>query len=239
MKRSSLVATSLTLLALAVAGALSARTADAPVATATAPGAATPANGEADLARGKYMVTVSGCNDCHTPFKMGAAGPEPDMSRMLSGHPESLQIAAPPPPLEAPWVMSGAHTNTAWAGPWGVSFTANLTPDKETGLGNWMPRPSRTRSATAGTWAAADRSCRPCPGPMYRNMTDQDLEAIFRLSANDSGDSEQGARTAAAAGAGDDRNGDRDEIVAAPRRTAADAGNKPVPWPVAVPGDVC
>ena len=28
-------------------------------------------------------------------------------------------------------------TNTAWAGPWGVSFTANLTPDKETGLGDW------------------------------------------------------------------------------------------------------
>ena len=31
----------------------------------------------------------------------------------------------------------GAATNTAFAGPWGVSFTANLTPDKETGLGKW------------------------------------------------------------------------------------------------------
>ena len=33
------------------------------------------------------------------------------------------------------WI--GAATNTAFAGPWGVSFTANLTPDKETGLGSW------------------------------------------------------------------------------------------------------
>ena len=35
------------------------------------------------LARGKYLVTVAGCNDCHTPWVMGPKGPEPDMSRML------------------------------------------------------------------------------------------------------------------------------------------------------------
>ena len=35
------------------------------------------------LARGKYLVTVAGCNDCHTPWQMGPAGPEPDMSRMV------------------------------------------------------------------------------------------------------------------------------------------------------------
>ncbi len=39
------------------------------------------------VARGKYLVNTSGCHDCHTPFKMGPNGPEPDMSRMLSGHP--------------------------------------------------------------------------------------------------------------------------------------------------------
>ncbi len=32
-----------------------------------------------------------GCNDCHTPWRMGASGPEPDMTRMLSGHPETMQ----------------------------------------------------------------------------------------------------------------------------------------------------
>ena len=48
------------------------------------------------VALGQYIVTVSGCNDCHTPWKMGANGPEPDMSRMLSGHPQDF--ALPPAP---------------------------------------------------------------------------------------------------------------------------------------------
>src|SRR5688572_15591720 len=46
--------------------------------------------------RGEYMVTIGGCNDCHTPFKMGPKGPEPDMSRMLSGHPETLVLPDEP-----------------------------------------------------------------------------------------------------------------------------------------------
>ena len=58
------------------------------------------------IARGKYIVTVSGCNDCHTPWKVRPNGPEPDMSRMLSGHPENFALPpAPrptPPPASAP-----------------------------------------------------------------------------------------------------------------------------------------
>ncbi len=91
------------------------------------------------VARGKYLVTIAGCNDCHTPLKMGANGPEPDMSRMLSGHPQSLEMPPAPAPQD-PWAFAAAVTNTAWAGPWGVSFTANLTPDRETGLGKWTLR---------------------------------------------------------------------------------------------------
>ena len=37
--------------------------------------------------RGKYLVTVQDCNGCHTPFKNG----EPDMTRMLSGHPQDVR----------------------------------------------------------------------------------------------------------------------------------------------------
>ena len=33
--------------------------------------------------RGKDLVTIMSCNDCHTPYKMGPNGREPDMSRML------------------------------------------------------------------------------------------------------------------------------------------------------------
>ncbi len=77
-----------------------ARAADAPAANAT-------------RARGAYLVTVTGCHDCHTPLKQGAAGPEPDMSRMLSGHPQSL-VMTPAPSLDGgPWGVAISKTNTA------------------------------------------------------------------------------------------------------------------------------
>src|SRR5688572_10865135 len=80
----------------------------------------------ASVARGKYLVTVMGCNDCHTPFTMGPNGPEPDMSRMLSGHPEQIGKLTPAR-LEEPYVWASVGTNTAFSGPWGISYTANLT----------------------------------------------------------------------------------------------------------------
>ena len=58
------------------------------------------------VARGKPLVTVAGCNDCHTPWKMGPDGPEPDMSRMLSGHPEQMELPAPPKLPDGPWVVA-------------------------------------------------------------------------------------------------------------------------------------
>ena len=70
----------------------------------------------APAACGKYLVKTSGCHDCHTPFKMGANGPEPDMSRMLSGHPEGLQMPPVPALPPGPWLVVSAATNTAHAG---------------------------------------------------------------------------------------------------------------------------
>ena len=64
--------------------------------------------------RGKYLVNAMGCNDCHTPWKMGAKGPEPDMTRFLSGHPQDM--ALPPAPVAAPgpWIGGFAASMTAW-----------------------------------------------------------------------------------------------------------------------------
>ena len=136
--------------------------------------------GDSDkLARGKYLVTVAGCNDCHTPWKMGAKGPEPDMSRMLSGHPQDMAMPPPPKLPEGPWVVTVGATNTAWSGPWGVSFTANLTPDPETGLGKWTQR-NFTETIRTGRHMGRGRPILPpMPIPMYTNFTDGDLEAIF------------------------------------------------------------
>jgi len=61
---------------------------------------------------------------------MTERGPEPDMTRMLSGHPSSLKMTSPPKMVDGPWAWAGAVTNTAFAGPWGITFAANLTPDQ-------------------------------------------------------------------------------------------------------------
>ncbi len=132
----------------------------------------------AEVARGQYLTRIMGCNDCHTPWAMTERGPEPDMSRELSGHPQGVVITSAAS-LPAPWVWAGAGTNTAFTGPHGVSFAANLTPDPETGLGKW----------TAETFIATIRNGRhegqgrpllpPMPWPMYRNASDEDLRAIF------------------------------------------------------------
>ena len=130
------------------------------------------------IARGKYIVTTSGCNDCHTPWVMGPKGPEPDMSRMLSGHPESV-VLPPAPSAQGPWIMTASATNTAWAGPWGVSYTANLTPDAETGLGKWTQRNFNETIRTGRHMGRGRPILPPMPIMMYKNFTDADMEAIF------------------------------------------------------------
>jgi len=131
------------------------------------------------VARGKYLVTISGCNDCHTPWKMGPSGPAPDMSRMLSGHPESLAMPPAPQLPQGPWLVTAAATNTAWSGPWGVSFTANLTPDPETGLGKWTLRNFVDTIRSGRHMGRGRQILPPMPIPMYKHMTDGDLEAVY------------------------------------------------------------
>jgi mono/diheme cytochrome c family protein len=138
----------------------------------------TPASSPATLERGKYLVTIAGCNDCHTPFKMGDNGPEPDMSRMLSGHPSSLKMPPPARLPEGPWQVQMAATNTAFAGPWGVSYTANLTPH-ETGLGLWTFANFRDALRTGKHMGRGRDILPPMPWPMYRHLTDEDIEAVY------------------------------------------------------------
>jgi mono/diheme cytochrome c family protein len=135
---------------------------------------------QADKAgRGKYLVTIAGCNDCHTPLKMGPNGPERDMTRMLSGHPEDVVMPPSPALPEGPWQASAAGTFTAWSGPWGVSFTANLTPDRETGLGRWTLRNFKDTIRSGRHLGRGRPILPPMPIPMYQHMTDEDLDAVF------------------------------------------------------------
>lgn len=128
--------------------------------------------------RGEYLVLTSACHDCHTPMKMGPNGPEPDMTRMLSGHPQGMEMTAPPA-LTGPWMAAATATFTAWAGPWGVSFTRNLTPDKETGLGDWTEENFIATIRTGKRMGKGRAILPPMPIPAYKNFNDEDLKAIF------------------------------------------------------------
>ncbi len=130
--------------------------------------------------RGKYLVTIMYCNDCHTPFKMGPKGPEPDMSRMLSGHPEGMKLPPPPKP-SGPWVISFIGTNTAFAGPWGVSYPANLTPDPNTGIGGgvWSEEVFIKALRTGKHFGTSRPIQPPMPWQWIGQATDEDLKAIF------------------------------------------------------------
>jgi mono/diheme cytochrome c family protein len=129
--------------------------------------------------RGKHLVITSGCHDCHTPFKLGPKGAEPDFSRALSGHPAQLVMPPAPELPPGPWLMSVAATNTAWAGPWGVSFTANLTPDKETGLGTWSQETFVATIRNAKHQGVGRPLLPPMPAAFLAQMPDEDLGAIY------------------------------------------------------------
>lgn len=131
------------------------------------------------VTRGEYLVKSVGCGDCHTPWKMGPKGPEPDMSRLLSGHPHDMAMPAPPISSSGPWTGSFSSTQTAWAGPWGVSFTRNLTPDKETGLGDWTEENFVATLRTGKRMGKGRDILPPMPWPAFKNMKDDDLKAIF------------------------------------------------------------
>jgi hypothetical protein len=118
--------------------------------------------------RGRYLVSIMGCNDCHTPFKMGPAGPEPDMTRFLSGHPAKKTLA--------PAKISGSGVsrcdNTAFFGPTGHS-APNLTPDAKTGLGAGRRKTHDT--VRNGKHLGIGRPILPpMPWPVYRNASDED-----------------------------------------------------------------
>ena len=86
--------------------------------------------------RGEYLVTIMGCNDCHSPKKMGQNGPEIIPELLLSGYPSDRPIIKFNEPLLKEGFGMFYPDLTAAAGPWGVSFAANLTPD-QSGIGTW------------------------------------------------------------------------------------------------------
>ena len=130
--------------------------------------------------RGNYLVTVGGCDDCHSPKNMGPRGPEIDMANRFSGYPADRPI----PKFDSNVVKQGmAIMNgdlTAAAGPWGVSFAANISSDS-TGIGSWSEA-QFFKALREGKFKGLDQS-RPLLPPMpwqnLKQLTDEDVRAIF------------------------------------------------------------
>lgn len=134
------------------------------------------------IERGKMLVIGGACHDCHTPKKFGPKGPELDMDRMLSGHPEGVKIAAPFKPAPGgPWTIATTDDLTSWSGPWGVSFPANLTPDTNTGLrsGVWTEELFIKALRTGKHLGTSRDILPPMPWQMYGQLSDDDLKAIW------------------------------------------------------------
>ncbi|MFZ0453039.1 MAG: c-type cytochrome [Ignavibacteriaceae bacterium] len=137
-------------------------------------------NKETHIERGKYLVDLGGCNHCHSPKVMTAEGPVPDTTRLLSGSPDNINSVDFDPKMVAQgkYIVSTGDLTT-WFGPWGISHAANLTPDKETGIGNW----------TAAIFIKALRSGKhigegrpilpPMPWQDISRLSDQDLKDVF------------------------------------------------------------
>lgn len=134
------------------------------------------------IERGRHLVVGGACNDCHSPKIMTPTGPQVDSSRILSGHP----AGSPLPPIDTKALTPGSWVQfapdlTAFVGPWGLSFAANLTPDSATGIGAWTES-NFVYAIRKGKHMGMENG-RPIAPPMpwenYSNLSDNDLKSIF------------------------------------------------------------
>jgi mono/diheme cytochrome c family protein len=136
----------------------------------SSPASAQQANNAA-VERGRYLVTITGCHDCHSPKVKGMT---PDLGRALSGRPATTQL-----PSETKTEVHASPDLTAWTGPWGYSIAANLTPDAATGLGTRYTEATFIATMRTGKKPNGTPVMPPMPSDVYQNMTDEDLKAIF------------------------------------------------------------
>lgn len=124
---------------------------------AAAPSTSKPAAAKSDagtnaklIARGQHLTVVSGCVDCHTPGTLFGA---PDFSRNLSG------------------------SELGWQGPWGTTYSRNLTPDLETGLGYYKAE-EIVKAIMGGHRLDGTPMLPPMPWQDYTAFDEADLLAI-------------------------------------------------------------
>jgi len=139
---------------------------------AVAPALRAQSASESQVERGKYLVGITGCHDCHSPKLPGGMKPVPDL--LLSGRPQTTKV-----PSAAPGEVHASEDLTAWAGGWGQSVASNLTPDPATGLGMRYTEAKFIQTMRTGKKPEGVAIMPPMPVDVYVNMKDDDLKAIY------------------------------------------------------------
>jgi mono/diheme cytochrome c family protein len=149
---------------------VSAAAAVAAMLSVSTPASAQQANNTA-VERGRYLVRITGCHDCHSPKVQGMT---PNLDLALSGRPSTTQL-----PSDTKTEVHASADLTAWTGPWGYSVASNLTPDPATGIGTRYNEASFIATMRTGKKPNGTPIMPPMPSEVYQNMTDEDLKAIF------------------------------------------------------------
>jgi len=139
-----------------------------------------PPTPEEMIKMGDYIVTTGACNDCHTPKIMTNMGPVIDSTKLLSGHPAN----EPLPPIDGKSLQPGnwisfAPDLTAVVGPWGISYSANLTSDSATGIGAWTEAQFINTLRNGKHLGNGRQILPPMPWDIFGKKTDEDLKAVF------------------------------------------------------------
>ena len=134
---------------------------------------------EEQITAGKNLVMEAKCNFCHTPYTDTEIG---NSEKLLSGHPSESNIPDIPnvPVGSQEWLEFVANLNsTVWIDGNTVVFSANITPDKETGIGKWSEETFITTLRTGKHPGWKRDLKKPMPWLDYATLSNDQLTAIY------------------------------------------------------------
>ena len=136
---------------------------------------------EIKIKMGKVLAEEFGCVDCHSPKIIINDRIMIDEKKIFSGHPQGNVLPDFPPGLVGPGKWRGLYTSgmTAWGGPWGITYSANLTPDKETGIGSWTEENFMSVIKLGIHSSLTRKILPPMPWSEVSKLGDGELGAIF------------------------------------------------------------
>ena len=128
---------------------------------------------------GEILVLEGRCNYCHTP----EVGPgDINFGKVLYGHPSHEKIPELPkvPVGSQQWFEFVSELDsTVWIAGDKIVFSANITPDKETGIGNWSDKDfiNTIRTGIHPGWKK--KLDKPMPWLDYAKLSNKQLTSIY------------------------------------------------------------